>query len=218
MTAALTMNRRRFTARLGGAAAALPLLSLGAAAQAATEPFTTLKQAMPIDAPAGKVDVAEFFTYACPHCNALEPTLEPWVQALPANVVFHRVPAPFLFNHENFQRLYYTLEAMGAVNALQAKVFHAVHVEHQRLDQADEIAAFAARNGLDRTRFMALFNSFAVQAKARRATQLYGDYGVNEVPTLVVQGRYLTSPGQAGGAAEALRVVGTLIERVRQHG
>ncbi|HEY4067275.1 MAG TPA: thiol:disulfide interchange protein DsbA/DsbL, partial [Burkholderiaceae bacterium] len=133
------MNRRDFSAALlatgAGATAALPLF---ASAQGGTPTEGT--QFLKIDPPqpqtvAGKIEVLEFFTYACPHCAEFEPTLEPWIKKLPADVVLHRVPAPFLMNAENFMRTYYTLDTMGQVDAMQQKMFNALHVEHQRLEK-----------------------------------------------------------------------------------
>lgn len=178
--------------------------------------FTRVDPPVPVSPEAGKrVDVVEFFSYACPHCNALEPTLEPWARALPADVYFHRIPVPFLFNHDYFQRLYYALEAMNSVDAVQQKVFNAVHLEHLRLEKPDEIFALMARNGIDAAKFKAVFDSFSVQAKARQATQLVAAWKVDSVPMVGVQGRFLTSPAQAGGGPQTLRVVDALVQRVR---
>ena len=73
--------------------------------------------------PPGKIEVLEFFSYACPHCNAFEPTIEAWAKTLPADVVLRRVPVPFLMNYDNFQHTYYALETIGAVDAMQMKIF-----------------------------------------------------------------------------------------------
>src|SRR5437868_2119381 len=56
--------------------------------------YHTLNPAQPVETPAGKVEVIEFFWYGCPHCYALEPTVESWSKKLPQDVAFRRVPAP----------------------------------------------------------------------------------------------------------------------------
>jgi thiol:disulfide interchange protein DsbA len=210
------MKRRDFSTQLAIATLALPFAGIARAQGAPVEgqQYVKLSEPVPVDAAAGKVDVVEFFSYACPHCNAFEPAIEAWARTLPPYVYFHRIPVPFLFNYENFQRIYYALEAMGQVDAMQLKVFHAVHVEHQRLDTPDAIGAFMAKNGIDRTKFMSLFNSFAIQAKVRQAKQLADAYKIDGVPTLGIQGRYNTSPSLAAGEEPALRVASYLIERV----
>jgi thiol:disulfide interchange protein DsbA len=161
----------------------------------------------------GKVEVIEFFSYACPHCNAFEPTVEAWAKKAPANVVFHRVPVPFLFNFENFMRTYYALETMNQVATMQRKIFSAVHVEHQELKTPAEIAALMAKNGIDSAKFLDTFNSFSVATSVARAKKLMAAYKIDGVPTLTVQGRYATSPGLAGGSDQAMSVVDFLVQR-----
>jgi protein dithiol oxidoreductase (disulfide-forming) len=45
-----------------------------------------------------------------------------------------------------------------------------------------------------------VYNSFGVQTKAKRATQLMQAYQVDGVPLLAVGGRYLTSPSIIAGS------------------
>ena len=77
--------------------------------------YLRLSKPAPVSAPTGKIEVVEFFWYGCPHCNALEPALEAWVRRLPTDVAFRRVPVAFSATHETHQKLYYALEAMGAL-------------------------------------------------------------------------------------------------------
>ena len=212
------MKRREFTHAL----TTVVLLSRGA--PAAAQPaegreFTRLQPPQPVQAGAGRIEVLEFFSYACPHCNAFEPDLEAWARKLPADVVLRRVPVPFLYNAENFQRTYFALETMGLVATLQPKIFAAVHVEHLRLATPGEIAALVAKNGGDAAKFLDVFRSFSVDRSVKQARQMTSDFGVDTgpgVPTLAVQGRWLTSPAQAGGARQALAVADWLIERARK--
>lgn len=212
------MQRRQFSQFLLGTSA----LALGAPAFAQGGPvegthYVKLSQPVPTGS-SGKVDVVEFFSYACPHCNAFEPTLEAWTKKLPADVAFRRAPVPFLQNAENFQKLYFALEAMGQVDALQRKIFYAIHGERQRLDKPADIAAFLAKQGVDSAKFMDVFNSFSVQTKVRQAGQLSEAYKIDGVPALGVQGRYYTSVSLAGGPEKALAVVDYLVQRTRKGG
>ena len=212
------MNRRRFsTATLSLVAVAALLPNVGAAQGGPAEgrDFTRIDPPQPTAAP-GKVEVIEFFSYACPHCNTFEPALASWAQRLPADVTFRRVPVPFLMNAENFQRTYYALEATGEIEKMQQKIFTAVHVEKMRLDSPEAIAALVARSGGDAAKFLAAFKSFSVANAVTRAKKMTADYKMGSVPAIVVQGRYLTSPSQAGGAGQALAVTEALIQRARK--
>ena len=212
------MKRRQFSALAAGAAVGMGLPRI-AAAQDGTPvtaaDYRKVGTPLPVAAPAGTVDVVEFFSYACPHCFELEPTLEAWLQRKPPEIRFRRSPVPFMFNHENFQRLYFALDALGQADAMQKKVFDAVHVEHQRLDKPDDITAFVAKSGIDARKFMAAFGAFGTGVKASQASALYGSSGADGVPTLMVQGRFLTSPAIARGEHKALATVEWLAAQVR---
>ncbi|HJV83933.1 MAG TPA: thiol:disulfide interchange protein DsbA/DsbL [Noviherbaspirillum sp.] len=145
-----------------------------------------------------KVEVTEFFWYSCPHCNAFEPDLEAWVKKQGDNIVFKRVPVAFRDSMIPQQKLYYALEALGKVDDLHVKVFNAIHVQHQRLDTDNSIADFVAKNGVDKKKFLDVYNSFGVQSKAKRAAQLQQDYQVDGVPLVAIDGRFLTSPSIVG--------------------
>ena len=211
------MLRREFhsSALKAAAFAALAWPAAGALAQGKPPvdgvDFLTLDKPASVESAPGKVEVVEFFWYSCPHCNAFEPMLEAWVEKLPRQVSFRRVPVMFRPNFEPQQRLYYALEAMGKLPELHKKVFHAIHTERQSLDTAELIGAWVAKQGLDRNKFMEQYNSFPVVTKVRRASQLQEQYKVDGVPSMGVAGRYFTSGSLAGSMPRVLQVVDHLV-------
>ena len=212
------MDRRRFTRRLAGAAAACaaPLWARAQGAPAEGRDYARLAQPLALPG-TGKVEVVEFFGYWCPHCNAFEPSLDAWARKLPADVAFHRVPVAFSAPQEPYAKIFFALEAMGQVEALHRKVFAAIHVQHQRLEKDSEIQAFMSANGVDGAKFIETFKSFTVASKFKQARQLADAYRIDGVPTLGIHGRYFTSPSLAGGHEQALRVTDYLIQRARQN-
>jgi protein dithiol oxidoreductase (disulfide-forming) len=212
------MKRRHFAALLCAAPASVSFaLTPVTPGMQPTEGKEFARVSPPITAAAvGKIEVLEFFSYGCPHCSALEPALEAWVKKLPADVAFQRVPVPFLPNAENYARTYYTLETMGQVNALQRKVFDAVHVQRLPFDKPEDIAALMGKNGLDAAKFLQTFNSFSVANSVNRGKKLATSYDLQGVPALAVQGRYITSPSQAGNNDKALAVADHLIQLARK--
>ena len=215
------MKRRDFSTSLLSSGAGLAALGWLAPAHAQGGPvegthYVRLSQPVPAG-PAGKIEVIEFFWYGCPHCNAFEPTLEPWVKQLPADVAFHRVPVAF--SSEPFvahQRIFYALDSLGLVAAMHRKVFYAIHNDRLRLDKPVDISAFMGRNGVDAAKFMQAYDSFAVQAKGKQATQQAAAYKIDGVPAIGIQGRYYTSGSLAGTNEKALAVADVLIQRVRK--
>lgn len=206
------MKRRHVTALL--AATALPGITLAQGGPVEGQQYVEIKP--PVATPPGKIEVLEFFSYACPHCSAFEPVLEAWAKKLPSDVVLKRMPVPFLMNAELFQRTYFALESLNMVDAMQKKIFAAVHVERARLDKPEDIAALITKNGGDGARYLEAMKSFGVANGVTRAKKAMADYKVESVPTLAVAGRYITSPSQAGGAEQALRVVDFLIQKSRK--
>jgi protein dithiol oxidoreductase (disulfide-forming) len=211
------MNRRMFAIQMALAGSA-PLIPHAVRAQGApVEGKDYARLAQPIAMPAtGKVEVVEFFGYWCPHCHAFEPVLEAWVQKLPADVAFRRVPVAFSAPQVPYQKIYLALEAMGQVGAMHRKVFTAMHVQKQRLDNESDIVALMTANGIDGAKFSETFKSFTVASKANQAKQLADAYRIDGVPTLGIHGRYFTSPSLAGGQEQALRVTDYLIQRTRK--
>jgi len=215
------MKRRDFSAQLLGSGLGLATLAVSTASQAQGgfvegTHYVKLGQPVAVSAPAGKLEVIEFFWYGCPHCNAFEPALDAWQKKLPADVAFKRVPVAFRENpYVAHQKIFYTLEALGQVDAMHRKVFYAIHNERQTLDKIEDIAAFMAKNGIDAAKFTELFNSFTVQTKAKQANKLAEGYKIDGVPALGVNGRYFTSGSLAGSADRALSVANALIAQSR---
>jgi len=217
------MKRREFSLSAASAVAASALtlpVANPAMAQARQfkegKDFKRLDKPVAPDAPAGKVDVIEFFWYSCPHCNAFEPTLDAWVKAAPKDLSIRRVPVAFNASFVPQQKLFYTLEGMGKLEALHAKVFRAVHVEKAKLAKDDEILAWVTQQGVDVAKFKEVYGSFSVANQVRRASQLQDSYGVEGVPSMGVAGKYYTDGTMAGSMQTVLQVVEYLAATARK--
>jgi thiol:disulfide interchange protein DsbA len=214
------MDRREFSTAaavvVGAAVLGWPQLALAQRRPEDGKDFRALDKKAPVEAPAGKIEVVEFFWYSCPHCNAFEPRLTAWLKKLPPDVSFRRVPVAFRDDFVPQQRLFYTLEAMGKVDDLHGKVFQAIHQNHQPTDREDRILAFVEKNGVDRAKFQELYNSFSVSTKASRAKVLQDQYQVDGVPALGVNGQFYTDGTMAGNMDRALQIVEYLVTEARK--
>ncbi|MDD0840623.1 thiol:disulfide interchange protein DsbA/DsbL [Curvibacter sp. HBC61] len=215
------MKRRDFSLALaaGSAAAGGLLTALPAQAQSAFKAgkdYVALSSRAPVDAPADRVEVIEFFSYNCPHCAHFEPELEAWLKKLPKDVSFRRVPVPFLADFEPKQRLYYALEAMGKVDELQMKVFNALHTERLRVIGDEAIIDWVVKQGVDKAKFVEYFKSFSITGKATRAKQIVDAYKLDGVPAMGVAGRYITDGTMAGSMTRALQITDALIAEARK--
>ncbi|HEY8085164.1 MAG TPA: thiol:disulfide interchange protein DsbA/DsbL [Methylophilaceae bacterium] len=179
--------------------------------------YLATPQVMPTDNPA-KIEVTELFWYGCPHCYHLEPTLEAWVKKLPKDVEFKRVPGIARPEWVPMAKAYYTLEAFGLVDKLHSAMFDAIHKQRVLSQTADEPALIdwiTKQSGLDRKKVEDTFRSFSVTTKVSRAYQVFQTSGATGVPSLIVEGRYLTSSTLAGSTDDALRVTDYLIAKSR---
>nr|WP_314539885.1 thiol:disulfide interchange protein DsbA/DsbL [uncultured Massilia sp.] len=182
------------TAVLG---ACLSLSTLALASPSAPQngvDYVTLAQPQPVQTAGKKVEVIEFFMYHCPVCNALEPGLEAWIRQQGDRITVRRVHFPFTGPADPEARLYLTLEALGKLDQMHAKVFKAVHVDRVRLNTDAAIIDWVSKNGVDRAAFLNAWNSFGVTMKLRQLSKIVADYKIDSAPTLVIDGRYVTSP------------------------
>lgn len=214
------MKRRDFAVATVAAAVGGPGLLQVAQAQVAKPEsgadYLVLDKRTAVEAPAGKIEVVEFFWYNCPHCNAFEPTLEAWIKRVPKDVHVRRVPVGFRDDFVPQQRLFYTLEAMGKLDEVHRKVFNAIHVDKLALNKEDLITAWVEKQGVDKAKFAELYNSFSVSTKARRATQLQDAFKVQGVPALGIAGRWYTDGTLAGNMDRALQVTDYLVAEARK--
>jgi thiol:disulfide interchange protein DsbA len=184
-----------------------------AAAGAWAQPFVKLESPQPTDA--GKIEVIEFFWYGCPHCYAIEPSVANWVKTKPADVEFKRVPA-YAGSWVPMASLFYTLEAMGKLDALHQKVFDAIHKQGQNLGNRKSLAQFLGANGVDFAEYEKVEKSFSVVNKLNRDQQLTVLYQVDTVPRFIIAGKYMTSGDQAGGNDKIMAAVDEAIAAARR--
>ncbi len=178
--------------------------------------FTEGRQYMEVPFPTAvetgdKIEVREIFWYGCPHCYVLEPGLVQWLKKLPGNARFVRTPATAAPHWQIHAQTYYTFEALGALEKLHGVFFKTVQDQQGKPNDEQGIADFAASHGIDRKKFTDAFNSFGVRLKLEKAKQINQDLNINSVPTLVVDGRYLTTAAMAGGEEKMFKLLDQLI-------
>lgn len=211
------MQRRDFSRSLlaavgattGGLAAA-PAFAQRAGPREGVD-YVKLARPVPVQSAAGQVEVIEFFAYSCIHCANFEPAFEQWIQQKPTHVVVRRMPVAFSPAFVPMQRLYFSLEAMGLVDKLHAKVFQAFHGERLPLTTPPAIVDWVAKQGVDRARFTEVFNAQPTGEKAAQAVALQDAYEIEGTPSLGVGGRYYVK----GQGPQTLVVANALIGQLR---
>jgi thiol:disulfide interchange protein DsbA len=179
--------------------------------------FNQTVQAIPTENPS-KIEVTELFWYGCPHCYVLEPQLAAWVKTLPKDVTFKRVPGLPRPDWAPMAKAFYVMESLGLSEKLHSKLFDALHKQKAFLpnDEKATIDWMTKESGLDRKKVEAEFNSFSLNTKLNHAAQIFRASGATGVPTLIIDGRYITSVTMAGGNQEVLNVANYIIDNVRK--
>lgn len=208
--------RNYATGRFAAIALTLFSLALPAHAQLAlARDYVVIEPALLTDNPA-KIEVIEFFSYACPHCSDLAPHIAKWAAKLPADIAFRRIPVgfnqPF---YQNMARLYYALDAIGELQRLDDGVFAAIHVKGLKLIDEKSIADWVTSQGVDAKKFSDAYNAFGVISKARRADQMAQAAKITGVPALVVDGRYLVTGKDVKTHDELLALADKVIDKRR---
>lgn len=158
-----------------------------------------------------KVEVIEFFWYGCPHCYDFEPALTEWLKTIPKNVTFIRQPAAFSDLWEKHAKAYFVAEALNMVDKVHADFFEAIQKKHQKLETEEELAKFFVAHGAKEADFHAAYNSFGVDTKVKQAKAMAPRYGITGVPTLVINGKYMTGGSLAGSHENMIKILNQLI-------
>jgi thiol:disulfide interchange protein DsbA len=183
--------RKHWSVLLSALSVGLCLFSPSAAAQpVAGRDFRVIEPAQPTNDPA-RIEVVEFFSFACPHCNDLNPLIQKWAGDLPRDVLFTRVPVSFNPFYKLMAQFFYALDATGDLSRLDAAVFTAIHDRGLKLVSEKSITEWAVSQGVDARRFSEAWNSFSVNAKVGRADQMAQSHHIQGVPAIAVDGRYL---------------------------
>ncbi len=174
--------------------------------------YKLLNQPQPTSS-GSKIEVVEFFFYGCSHCFHLHPLISEWEKRKPRDVDFQYVPVVFNESWEPMARTFYALEALGKRKQLHDALFEAWNLQNIDLSDEAKITDFVAQHGVERARFGAAYNSFALQSKIARSNQMVQSYGVRGTPTIAVDGKYIISNLQP---EDTIRVLDEVINIARK--
>src|SRR5580692_12351739 len=211
------------------AVTALPLMASAQTPWTEGKNYFLITPALHTNVPAGKVEVTEVFSYACPHCSEFRPVVKQLRAALPPNAVFTLVPASFnpAEDWPMFQRAYVTADALGIADRAHEGIFDAiwrsgelavVDLQTNRIKSPaptieDAATVYNKLTGIPVDKFLAVSQSFTVEVKMK-ADDAYVLHGqVDSTPTIVVNGKYRLNTDSAGGANQVLQLVKYLVAR-----
>ena len=159
--------------------------------------------------------IYEFFWYGCPHCFNLEPTIDRIEADLDTDAKIVKVPVALRDSWMPDAKLYYALSQMNEIDDLHSLIFEEIHIENNRLDTEEAMIEFLSKSEINTQIFLEKYNSYGTEARVKKASNLARKYQIDSVPTLVVNGKYLTSGSFVSSYDELYSVVNFLVERER---
>jgi thiol:disulfide interchange protein DsbA len=191
--------------------------------------YLVLDPAQPTTVPAGKIEVMEVFSYACPFCNQFQPVIHQLERSLPSNAQMVFLPAAFNTTEDwpMFQRAYFAAQALGIAQRTQQAMFDAVWKTGElaiiepgtdRLRRPaptieDAAHCYAQLTGVSPQTFLAAARSFGVEVKMREADQQIMAMQISGTPCIVVDGKYVIQMGSLHSRDEVIPLVKYLIAK-----
>lgn len=160
-----------------------------------------------------KIEVLEFFWYGCPHCYHFEPDLNAWIRNKPESVNFIRQPAVFNEHWAAHAKAFFTASALGVLDKVHADFYDAIQNKKETLESEQDLAPFFKAHGVTEADFHKAYASFAVDSQMRQATGLAAKYGITGTPAIIVNGKYLISPGKAKSFPRMIEITNALIKK-----
>ncbi len=177
--------------------------------------YTTIETPVKTSDP-DKIVVTELFWYGCPHCFRFEPYAQKWKKTIADDVVFEQIPSTLNPGWVNHARAYYALELIGKIDLVHAQIFNGIHIKNKRLSNRENIADYVAQFGVNKKEFKNAYNSFPVETKLRKNGKKERKYGISGVPSVIVNGKYITSGSHAGSYSRMLKIMDYLVGLERQ--
>jgi len=188
--------------------------------------YVVLDQAQPTTVPAGKVEVMEVFSYACPFCNKFQPVIHRLESSLPSNAQMVFLPASFNSSEDwpMFQRAYFAAQSLGIAKRTHQALYDAVWktgqlaiedpsshaLKHPLPSLEDAARCYSQLTGVSPQKFLAVARSFGVETEIREADAQVMAMQIPGTPCIVVDGKYrivmdsLNSPDDVIGLVKFL--------------
>ena len=159
--------------------------------------------------------IYEFFWYGCPHCYNLEPTMDRIEADLEKDTKVVKLPVALRDSWIPHAKLYYALKQMDKIDQVHNLIFEEIHLEDNRLNTEQQMIDFLGKHGIDTDKFIEKYNSFGTEARIKKASNLAKKYQIDSVPTIIINGKFLTSGSYVSSYDELYGVVNLLVERER---
>jgi len=175
--------------------------------------YKRLSPVQPTSALPGQIEVTEAFWYGSAHCYVLDQSIDVWRKQKASYINFVRLPIMWGSMQRLHARMFYIAELLGKADEFQAAMYKELQVNKGSITNNDQMQAFFVTLGVSPDDFKRANVSRAIDASLKHA-QIMGDrYRINSVPTIIINGRYITDAVMAGGSAQLLVLINELAGR-----
>jgi protein dithiol oxidoreductase (disulfide-forming) len=160
-----------------------------------------------------KMEVMEFFGYACVHCYNFDPILAQWVEEKGDTINFIQTPAISSEYWRLLGRNFLTYQELGEQDKYHTPFFRAIHDGSRSFGDLESLAEFYEQLGGDKQAYIDAFNSVGVASEMSKADSMARRLKVAMVPSIVIQGKYLVRTSGSVGPKRMLDVMDYLLAK-----
>lgn len=183
--------------------------------------------------PAGKVEVMEVFSYACPFCDKFQPVMHKLERSLPRNAQIVFLPASFNPGEDwpMFQRAYFAAQSLGIADRTHQAIYDAVWktgelaIEDQATNRLknpmpsieDAAHCYSRLTGVSTKAFLTAAQSFGVETEMREADAQIETMQIPGTPCIVVAGKYRINMEHLSSPDAVIPLVKFLVAKASKH-
>jgi thiol:disulfide interchange protein DsbA len=191
--------------------------------------YDVLAQPQATSVPAGKVEVMEVFSYACPFCDKFQPVMRKLERSLPRNAQIVFLPAAFNPSEDwpMFQRAYFAAESLGIAKRTHQAIYDAVWktgelaIEDQATNRLrnplpsieDAARCYSRLTGVSQQAFLTAARSFGVETRMREADAQIEAMQIPGTPCIVVAGKYRINMESLNSPEDVIPLVKFLVAK-----
>ena len=160
-----------------------------------------------------KIEVMEFFSYACVHCYNFDPILVEWAQNKGDSIKFIQTPALSSEYWRLLGRNFLTYQELGEHDKYHTAFFRAMHGGGRTFADPESLSEFYEQLGGEKQDYIDAFNSVGVASELSKANSMARRLKVAMVPSIVIQGKYLVRTSGSVGPKRMLDVMDYLLAK-----
>ena len=179
--------------------------------------FTIYPTARPTTATPDRVEIVYFFWYGSPWAREIDRELRVWAKTRPYSVKL--LPAPVIFNarHEIFgARVFFALDLLGKEEEISPLLLEAVSQKQLDFNSVPAVIQWMEQRGIPKKQFLDALDDPRTKAHTVHVKDVMKTYGVQSVPTVVINGKYNVRASNKVPPQRVLQVVKILTQRVSE--